>query len=93
MFYGWKIGLLSMSGNFMLQSCALYVMNAFMEPLCEVNGWSRDAINAGMGNCRSGLADSHAGDGRAFCPLPAAGVDGSRRAGGRLRHIFFGLQS
>ena len=49
MFYGWKIGLLSMSGNFMLQGCALYVMNAFMEPLCEVNGWSRGAINAGMG--------------------------------------------
>ena len=30
MFYGWKIGLLSMGGNFMLQGTVLYCMNAFM---------------------------------------------------------------
>ena len=33
MFYGWKISLLSMGGNFMLQGSVLYCMNAFMEPL------------------------------------------------------------
>lgn len=33
----------------MLQGIALYCMNAFMEPLTEVNGWSRLAINASLG--------------------------------------------
>ncbi|MDR2573248.1 MAG: MFS transporter [Desulfovibrio sp.] len=49
MFYGWKVGLVSLSGNFMLQGCVTYIMNAFMEPLCEANGWSRGQINLGMG--------------------------------------------
>lgn len=48
-FYGWTISALSMSGNFMLQGIALYCMNAFMEPLSEVNGWSRLAINSSLG--------------------------------------------
>lgn len=33
----------------MLQGIALYCMNAFMEPLTEVNGWSRLAINNSLG--------------------------------------------
>ena len=49
MFYGWKISLLSMSGNFMLQGTVLYCMNAFMEPLCALNGWTRAELNVGMG--------------------------------------------
>jgi hypothetical protein len=49
MFYGWKVGLVSLVGNFMLQGCVTYIMNAFMEPLCEANGWSRGQINLGMG--------------------------------------------
>ena len=49
MFYGWKVGLVSLGGNFMLQGCVTYIMNAFMEPLCEANGWSRGQINLGMG--------------------------------------------
>ncbi|SDF16338.1 MFS transporter [Desulfovibrio legallii] len=48
MFYGWKISLLSMSGNFMLQGTVLYCMNAFMEPLCALNGWTRAELNVGM---------------------------------------------
>lgn len=48
-FYGWTISVLSMAGNFMLQGIALYCMNAFMEPLSEVNGWSRLAINSSLG--------------------------------------------
>jgi hypothetical protein len=37
-FYGWKIGTLCLGGNFLLQGAAIYGMNAFMEPLCEING-------------------------------------------------------
>ncbi|MDD4700749.1 MAG: MFS transporter [Desulfovibrio sp.] len=48
MFYGWKISLLSMSGNFMLQGSVLYCMNAFMEPLCTAYGWTRAEINISM---------------------------------------------
>ena len=48
-FYGWKLSLLSMYGNFMLQGTALYCMNAFMEPLCIQNGWSRMGINFSLG--------------------------------------------
>jgi sugar phosphate permease len=49
MFYGWKISLLSLGGNFMLLGGANYAMNAYMEPLCEVNGWSRGSINIALG--------------------------------------------
>lgn len=48
-FYGWKIGALCLAGNFLLQGAALYGMNAFMEPLCEVNEWSRGALNMSLG--------------------------------------------
>lgn len=49
MFYGWKIGILSMGSNLMLQGSAIYCMNAFMEPLCLQNGWSRMGINFSLG--------------------------------------------
>lgn len=49
MFYGWKLSLLSMGGNFMLQGSSIYCMNAFMEPLCDQNGWTRMAINFSLG--------------------------------------------
>lgn len=48
-FYGWKIGGLCLAGNFLLQGAALYGMNAFMEPLCGVNGWSRGDLNMSLG--------------------------------------------
>ena len=49
MFYGWKLAALTMGGNFMLQGSAIYCLNAFMEPLCEVNGWTRAGLNLSMG--------------------------------------------
>ncbi|MBD5557881.1 MAG: MFS transporter [Desulfovibrio sp.] len=49
MFYGWKLAALITGGNFMLQGSAVYCMNAFMEPLCEVNGWTRAGLNLSMG--------------------------------------------
>lgn len=48
-FYGWKIGGVCLAGNFLLQGAAIYCMNAFMEPLCESNGWSRGALNLSLG--------------------------------------------
>ena len=49
LFYGWKLSALITGGNFMLQGSAVYCMNAFMEPLCEVNGWTRAGLNLSMG--------------------------------------------
>ena len=49
MFYGWKLSALTLGGNFMLQGSAIYCMNAFMEPLCEVNGWTRAGLNLSLG--------------------------------------------
>lgn len=48
-FYGWKLSALSMGGNIMLQGASLYCMNAFMEPLCDLHGWSRMEINFSLG--------------------------------------------
>lgn len=49
MFYGWKISGLCLGGNLMLQGAALYCVNAFLEPLCDVNGWSRGSVNFSLG--------------------------------------------
>lgn len=49
MFYGWKLSTLTMGCNFMLQGSALYCINAFMEPLCELHGWSRAGLNVSLG--------------------------------------------
>lgn len=49
LFYGWRISVLSMGGNFMLQGAGLYCMNAFMEPLCELHGWTRMGLNFSLG--------------------------------------------
>ncbi|MDE5831800.1 MAG: MFS transporter [Desulfovibrio sp.] len=49
LFYGWKISGLALLGNFLLQGGALYGMNAFMEPLCAQNGWTRMDVNMGLG--------------------------------------------
>ncbi len=48
-FYGWKIGTLCLGGNFSARRAAIYGMNAFMEPLCEINGWTRAALNVSLG--------------------------------------------
>lgn len=49
MFYGWKISTLCLAANFMIQGTALYGMNAFMEPLCDLNGWTRVGLNMSLG--------------------------------------------
>lgn len=49
LFYGWKLSWLSMLINLLLQGACLYCMNAFMEPLCAANGWSRGTLNFGLG--------------------------------------------
>lgn len=49
MFYGWKISALASYSNLLLQGGVLYTMNAFMEPLCRDNDWSRAGVNAGLG--------------------------------------------
>ncbi len=48
MFYGWKICLLTTLGNFVLQGSVIFMMNAFMEPMSALHGWSRAQISLGM---------------------------------------------
>ena len=49
MFYGWKISSVGSFSNMMLQGSSVYLMNAFMEPLCAVNGWTRGELNFSLG--------------------------------------------
>jgi len=44
-FYGWKIAWVAFLANFMAVGTGFYAINAFLEPLCVTNGWSRTAIN------------------------------------------------
>lgn len=48
MFYGWKITLLGSAGNFLLQGSTIYIMNAFIEPLNALYGWTRADISTIM---------------------------------------------
>ena len=47
-FYGWYIVGVSLLANFMSVGSGFYVFNAFMEPLCQLRGWSRADINSAM---------------------------------------------
>lgn len=47
-FYGWKLAGIGSFGNLMLQGGVMYVMNAFMEPMVDINGWSRAGLSVGM---------------------------------------------
>ena len=49
MFYGWKLVWLGMLGNFMLLGGAFYIMNAFIEPLTVLRGWTRAEIGLCLG--------------------------------------------
>jgi len=44
-FYGWKIAWIALLSNFMAVGTGFYAINAFLEPLCITNGWSRTAVN------------------------------------------------
>lgn len=48
MFYGWKLCFLSMIGNFLLQGSILYMMNAFVDPLCALHGFTRAELSLSM---------------------------------------------
>jgi len=49
MFYGWNLCAISTLGNLIIQGTAIYSMNAFIEPLCELYGWTRTAASTSMG--------------------------------------------
>lgn len=44
MYYGWNICILASLGNFLLQGGVMFVINAFIEPLCALHGWTRTDI-------------------------------------------------
>ncbi len=48
-FYGWYIVMIAFIANFMSVGTGFYLMNAFMEPLCEAHGWTRTDISLAPG--------------------------------------------
>ena len=48
MFYGWKLCLITLMGNFLLQGSLVYMMNAFIDPLTDAHGWTRADVLFGM---------------------------------------------
>ena len=48
-FYGWYIVMIAFMANFMSVGTGFYLMNAFMEPLCEAHGWTRTDISLAPG--------------------------------------------
>ena len=48
-FYGWYIVIIAFIANFMSVGTGFYLMNAFMEPLCEAHGWTRTDIGLAPG--------------------------------------------
>jgi len=49
LFYGWYIVLMAFTANFMSAGTGFYLMNAFMEPLCEARNWTRTDISLAPG--------------------------------------------
>lgn len=47
-FYGWYIVTVAFFCNFMVTGTGFYTFNAFMEPLCATNGWTRLGINQAL---------------------------------------------
>ncbi len=48
MFYGWKLAILGLVGNFVLQGSIIFMMNAFIDPLGIERGWTRANVSLGM---------------------------------------------
>jgi len=48
LFYGWFIVLIAFLANFLSVGSFFYIFNAFMEPLEEIRGWTRDDINTAI---------------------------------------------
>lgn len=49
MFYGWKLSILMLFGNFMFQGGAIYLMNVFIQPFGELYGWNRGQLGSAQG--------------------------------------------
>ena len=48
MFYGWKLATLGFFGNLLIQGGGVYILNALMEPLCEMHGWTRGELGTSL---------------------------------------------
>lgn len=48
-FYGWYIVMIAFMANFMSVGTGFYLMNAFMEPLCDAHSWTRTDISLAPG--------------------------------------------
>lgn len=48
LFYGWKLCLVTFLGNFLLQGSVVFMMNAFLDPLSVLHGWTRAEISLGI---------------------------------------------
>jgi len=44
-FYGWNVVGISFFCNFMATGTAFYLMNTFMQPLCDERGWTRTEVS------------------------------------------------
>lgn len=44
-YFGWYIVAIAFIANFMSVGTGFYALNAFMEPLCDIRGWTRTDIN------------------------------------------------
>lgn len=49
MFYGWKVCSVSCLGNLLVVGGVTYIMNAFMEPMSSLHGWTRADIGGAVG--------------------------------------------
>jgi len=47
-FYGWFIVVIAFLANFLSVGTFFYIFNAFMEPLCDIQGWTRDDVNTAI---------------------------------------------
>ncbi|MBI9075069.1 MAG: MFS transporter [Desulfatibacillum sp.] len=47
-FYGWYVVAIAFAANFLSVGTGFYILNAFMDPLCNANGWSRTDMNLAL---------------------------------------------
>jgi OFA family oxalate/formate antiporter-like MFS transporter len=47
-FYGWFIVAIAFIANFLSVGTSFYAFNAFMEPLCDLRGWTRTDVNLAL---------------------------------------------
>ena len=47
-FYGWYVVAVAFAANFLSVGTGFYILNAFMDPLCHANGWSRTDLNMAL---------------------------------------------